>query len=186
MASYYVFVCENCSKDVSQEDEDEIISLPSLRSQAGKKRSFLIGTSGPHEFKDNGSHIETLPHPGSYLADGLYLNVYCTKCMENQKVIIVRFKKPSNPFYALKSNICEQYLNNYSGYIGKYPALNAISTECFNYNAIKCPKCNSPHIIDMDDGGKKGIVLYKPFKNITYLCPECGTGNLTGRRTCIS
>lgn len=144
MASYYTIWCEECN--------------------------FKCKTSGPHEYQLSRKKMKLLPHPSHIPADGILLNVFCPKCMKNNKKIIVEFKnRCDNPWEVPKAMIKAEYLNNYRGWIAENPKKNDIPTECFNYDSAKCPECGQLAVF---------------FNNIA--CPKCGKDKLVGQMESIT
>ena len=164
MASVYEFKCNKCS--------------------------YKVKTSGPHEFELEKGKIITSIHPScgiKYPYRGLYLNIFCTKCNKNARLIIVRFSKPvKNPWRVHKSKIEKKYLSNYSHFFKFFPKKKFISTEIYNYNAVKCPICSSLLLKDKKDFEakdkkiRKGVVMFKPYSDVEYSCPKCKKGKLIG------
>lgn len=154
MAAFYKYSCSDCS--------------------------FNIETSGLHEFKFKNDLLETLPHPvRNEPCDGIYLNLFCLKCIQNAKLIIVKFKRSvNNPWNANKDDIDEQYLSNYSGYINHNPNKQNILTECYNFNIIICPICKIGEVITDENDVNRGYVLFKSYSDVKYSCPSCQEGIL--------
>jgi len=137
MVCYYEFKCDKCN--------------------------FEIKTSGPHEFIFVDRKIKALRHPSGFPADGVFLNIYCPKCKKNHNLILVEFEKRGGPWETKKENIKNEYLKNYADFIQEHPG-EKVHTECFNYDAVKCPVCSF-----------KEVIMH-PEENIN--CPNCNEGKI--------
>lgn len=152
-----------------------------------------IEVSGPHEFDyDKEGKIIQLVHPGTKLATGLFVKIYCLKCKKHFTKIVVEFKKKSEPWETPVSNIKDEYLKNYSGYIRDHPGDN-VFTECYNYRSVYyCPECGCS-FDDVVNGTIKDRILFPHHSsgyfgknNSLHQCPKCKDGNLDLQDWCIS
>lgn len=124
-----------------------------------KNCSFDVKTDGPWEFyRDNDGKMQDYGHPcpvsdeaSEHGIGGLYANMFCPRCGQISKVVLVEYEIPVKSAFELWLKA--------DGDIDEY----------LEENPLKCERC-----------GCNELMLEPPEEDEQMNCPECKEGLLTG------